>query len=132
NVLMGLNLKARIAKKHILYSQMIIDEFLVSEIRADIKQLMSPDEDIQSHWWANKYALQLGLHSFDLFGLKGLESRLEYNFVRPYMYAHSSPDQSYSHKNLPLAHPLGANFQEALVHLDYHLQKWRLHFNYHY
>ena len=133
NVLMGLNLKARIAKKHILYSQIIIDEFLVSEIRADIKQLISPEKDIQSHWWANKYALQLGLHSFDLFGLKGLESRLEYNFVRPYMYAHSSPDQNYSHANLSLAHPLGANFQEALIHLDYYFtKKWRLHFNYHY
>jgi hypothetical protein len=43
----------------------------------------------------------------------------EYNYVRPYTYAHHNPQQNYAHYNQPLAHPLGANFSELLFLLNY-------------
>lgn len=132
NVLLGLNLKVQTSDRHVFYSQIVLDEFLMAEMKADVKQALNPDDSIQSGWWANKYGIQLGWHAFDLFGLEGLESRLEYNIVRPFTYAHSSPDQSYSHGNLPLAHPLGANFQEVIGMADYYWKKWRFHIQYNY
>jgi hypothetical protein len=47
---------------------------------------------------------------------------VEYNQVRPYTYAHSLPQQSYTHYGQALAHPLGANFKEAIVFLNY---RWK-------
>src|SRR5690606_9224072 len=37
----------------------------------------------------------------------------------PFVYAHKVPDQNYTHMNMPLAHPLGANFVELLAILRY-------------
>lgn len=51
--------------------------------------------------------------------LRGLSVQLEYNQTTRYMYASSQPLQSISHFNLPLAHPLGAGFSEALVNIRY-------------
>ena len=45
---------------------------------------------------------------------------MELNIVRPYTYAHGSPQQSYSNGGMPLAHPMGANFAEFLGLLSYH------------
>ena len=48
--------------------------------------------------------------------------QVEYNYVRPYTYAHHNPQQNYGHYNQPLAHPFGANFSEVLFITNY---KWR-------
>lgn len=124
NVMVGANVKITLRKKQILYSQILLDEFLLAELRADFNQWRSPDKDIQSGWWANKYAIQLGWRSLQIFGLKGLESRVEYNVSRPFTYAHSSPIQSYSNFNMSLAHPLGANFEEYILYLQYSNDQW--------
>ena len=50
----------------------------------------------------------------------------EFNYVRPYTYSHGSPQQSYTHYNQPLAHPLGANFKEAVGIVSYRHNRYRL------
>lgn len=119
NALVGANLKITPFKKHVFYFQLLLDEFLLKELRADFNQSLNPDEDIQSGWWANKYGIQLGWKAYDLFGIEGLKPQVEFNYVRPFTYAHSSPVQAYSNYNLSLAHPLGANFYEFVSLIDY-------------
>ena len=126
NALVGANLKATIKKTHIVYGQILFDEFLLSEIRADFNQWRNPNENIRSGWWANKYGIQMGWRGFDLFNIEGLNSRLEYNSVRPYTYAHSNPTQAYSNYNLALAHPLGANFHEVVFISNYQYKRYNV------
>ena len=103
----------KIRKKNILYTQLILDEFLLSEIKSG------------NGWWANKYGYQFGLKSYDFLWVKNLSLQLEYNAVRPFPYKHSytptsiSTLQNYAHFNAPLAHPLGANFKEFIAIAHY-------------
>jgi len=124
NVLVGANIKVTPFKNHVFYAQFLFDEFLLDELRADFNQFRNPNKDIRSGWWANKYGIQIGWNSFDLFNIPGLQTRVEYNLVRPYTYAHSSPTQAYSNYNLSLAHPLGANFHEFIAIFNYQKKKW--------
>ena len=118
NALLGGSMKFKVKKKNILYSQIILDEFLLEEVKAG------------NGWWANKYGIQLGLKMYDFLWVKNLRFQLEYNMVRPFTYTHSyrqtgiSTLQNYAHFNAPLAHPLGANFREILTGLSYHKKRW--------
>lgn len=111
NVLLGITLSAKY-KQHMLYGQFILDEFVLAEIRA------------KSKWWANKYGGQ--------FGVKGRFSknnhhffyRIEYNFVRPYTYAHLSEEINYGNQGSVLAHPYGGNFMEILGEFKWQKGKW--------
>ena len=131
NALVGANLKLTIAKNHVLYSQLLFDEFLLAELRADVNQWRNPNDSIRSGWWANKYGIQLGWTSFDLFKIKGLQTRVEFNLIRPFTYAHSNSTQAYSHDNISLAHPLGANFYEFVSRVNYEFERWNFALNYH-
>ena len=106
NVLIGLNSKY-IFKKSYLYGQLIIDEFSLKDLRKD------------NGFWGNKIGYQFGYKIFDALSIKRLSLQAEYNYVRPYTYAHHNPQQNYAHYNQPLAHPLGANFSELLFLLNY-------------
>jgi len=102
NVMMGANFKITIKKKYILYSQAMIDEFNLRELKAN------------TGYWSNKYGYQLGAKTFDLFGIKHIDIQGEYNRVRPFTYSHWSTLQCWGNFNQPLAHPLGANFEELV------------------
>jgi hypothetical protein len=115
NVLIGLNGNWNFLNRFSLYGQLILDEFLLSELTGG------------SGWWANKYGTQLGLKYVNVAGIDHLDAQVEYNVVRPYTYGQRRelegfPDFSvsnYSHFAQPLAHPLGANFREAVFILRY-------------
>lgn len=115
NAMIGMDFKWNIAKKFSLYGQLVIDELIVSRAFSN------------SGWWGNKQGYQLGVkyaHKFN--SSNKLLAQLELNRVRPYMYAHSNGYTSYTHYNLPLAHPLGANFTEYLARVNYLLgDKWQ-------
>lgn len=100
NSLAGIDFKANIKKRVQVYGQFLLDEFILSEIRSNTGS------------WANKWGLQLGAKYIDALGIKNLDLQLETNRVRPFTYAHRDSTANYTHYNQPLAHPLGANFQE--------------------
>ena len=112
NVLIGLNIKAKLFKKYMFYGQILLDEFSLKEVKA------------RSGWWANKQAFQLGYSFFNLFGIKNLNWQNELNVVRPYTYGHFTAEQSYTHYAQPLAHPLGANFIENVQFLRYRYRRF--------
>jgi len=51
--------------------------------------------------------------------VKNFDLQFESNRVRPYTYAANDTLTNYSHYNQPLAHPLGASFQEFILILKY-------------
>ncbi len=124
NALVGLNIKYNLFKKQVLYGQMMLDEFLLRELRADFAQAISPNPERQYGWWANKYGFQVGAKWFDFIWIKNLNLQLEHNLVRPYSYTHSSVYQNYGHYNQALAHPLGANFSESICILRYYYKRF--------
>lgn len=107
NILAGLNVKLKICNPLQLYGQFVIDDI-------DLKKISGG-----KGYFDNKYGFQAGLKYFDLFTIKNLYFQAEYNRVQPYTYSHNIPMQNYSNFNEPLAHPLGANFKELIVFLDY-------------
>lgn len=107
NALMGMSAKITLFKNQILYGQFMIDEFKWSEFSSG------------SGWWGNKWSVQAGYKTYDLFDIKHLDIQSEFNLVRPYMYSHLSTTTNYGHYNQPLAHPLGSNFWESVSFLKY-------------
>lgn len=107
NVLLGSNFKWKINGHNSIYGQLMLDEFLLNEVRSG------------NGWWGNKQGVQLGYKTLDVFKIKNLNFQSEINMVRPYTYSHRSSEQSYTHYNQALAHPLGSNFLESVSFVNY-------------
>ena len=120
NALMGLNLSVIVGKHNVIYGQLILDEFKLSEVTGGEK------------WWGNKQGFQLGFKTYDPFCIKNLYLQTEYNWVRPYTYSQRDPLKNYGHYNQPLAHPLGANFWEWVNIFQYNHNRlfFKLHLQY--
>ena len=116
NAVAGLDFKANIAHRVQLYGQVLLDEFVLSQIKNNPTS------------WVNKWGIQLGLKYIDAFGIDNLDIQLETNRVRPFTYTHNDTISNYTHYNQPLAHPLGANFQEFLGIVRYQpAPKWHVY-----
>jgi hypothetical protein len=102
NSLAGLDLKANVAKRFQFYGQFLLDEFVLSEIKKNRGS------------WVNKWGIQLGGKYIDAFNIKNLDLQFEMNRVRPFTYSHGDSVANFTHYNQPMAHPLGANFQELI------------------
>ncbi len=115
NAVAGLDLKANVAHRLQFYGQFLLDEFRIKDLVKNSKS------------WVNKYAYQVGMKYVDAFGVKNLDLQGEINRVRPFMYSHNDSTANYTHYNQPLAHPLGANFQEFIGIVRYQpAPKWTL------
>lgn len=106
NVILGMNSKLKLTNKIHAYGQIALDELNV--------QKQSEGDD----WWANKFSWQIGVKSFDTF-IPNLYIQSELNFARPFIYSHTNAQQSYTHFNQSLTHPLGANFIESVTRIQY-------------
>jgi hypothetical protein len=107
NVLMGFGGSLKLWKYHQFYGQIILDEFILSHIKA------------RDGWWGNKHGIQIGFNSFKAFLIKDLYAQIEFSYVRPYTYSHQSSIRNWGNYYQPMAHPLGANFKEVVGVLRY-------------
>lgn len=107
NALVGFDIKANVAKRLQFYGQFLLDELKVSEMKGG------------KGWWANKFGIQAGGKYINAFGVKNLDLQGEINAVRPFTYSHYDSLANYTHYNQPMAHPLGANFVEAIGIIKY-------------
>jgi hypothetical protein len=107
-VTLGANIKTNAFKNTQFYTQIIINEFVVSEVL-----------HYNRGYYSNKQALQLGMKEIDLFGIKNLDVQLEANLIRPFVYEHYDTVGSFTHYNQPLAHPMGANLREFIAVVKY-------------
>ncbi|MEO5783349.1 MAG: hypothetical protein ABIQ07_08770, partial [Ginsengibacter sp.] len=109
----GFDFKANVANRLQFYGQFLLDEFVLSKLRNDPTN------------YVNKYGYQLGAKYVDAFGIANLDLQVESNRVRPFVYSHYDSVSNYTHYNQPMAHPLGANFQEFVGILKYQpAPKW--------
>ncbi|WP_139924662.1 hypothetical protein [Hymenobacter sp. DG01] len=102
NALLGADFKWNIRNRVQLYGQLILDEFVLSEIRSG------------NGWWANKQAVQLGAKYLNVAGIRNFDLQGEFNFIRPFTYQHEDRFRAYQHAAQPLAHPMGANLWELI------------------
>ncbi len=112
NSLIGTSFKWKISNHITFYNQLLLDDFDLAKSKG------------KKGFYRNKYAYQLGLKYFNVLNISGLSVQAEYNEVWPYTYNHKLPVMNYAHFNQPLAHPLGANFREALLLLQYNHRRW--------
>lgn len=103
NALLGLTTKYKFNNQINFYGQFLLDEFSLNDIKAGKKS------------WKNKFGYQLGAKYYNAFNVKNLMLQLEYNHVRPYVYAHSDPITNYGHNNQSLGHNWGGNFKEVVA-----------------
>jgi hypothetical protein len=133
NALLGMFGKLKINNKIQLYGQLVLDEFLLKNIRAEIKHAIRPSPtDSAWGWWGNKFAWQAGIKIFHLFTIPNLNFQAEANFIRPYMYSHGSAYSNAGHYNSSTGHPAGANLFETITLLRYFHKKWQFRAQYNY
>jgi len=112
----GFDFKANVARKFQFYGQFLLDEFVLSKLKNDPSN------------YVNKYGYQLGVKYVDAFGISNLDLQVESNRVRPFTYSHRDSVSNYTHYNQPMAHPLGANFQELIGIVKYQpAAKWYIY-----
>ena len=111
NALLGLTAKYK-TKNISWYSQLLIDEFRVSEMTNS------------DGWWGNKFGVQFGLKYFNAFNIENLFLQAEYNAIRPYTFSHDELNYNFGHNNQPLAHLWGSNFKEFIGILNYSKNRW--------
>lgn len=112
NAIVGASAKYKWNDNVNFYSQFILDEFSLNDIKGGEKS------------WKNKFGYQLGMKYYDAFKVKNLMLQAEYNQVRPYTYSHNSVELNYGHNNQPMAHLWGANFKELILIGHYNYKRW--------
>lgn len=112
NVILGMNFKFKLGDKNNIYTQLILDDLDIASTRQG------------KGFYRTKVAWQIGYKSYDLFKVANLDFQTEFNLARPYVFAHKSKEQNYAHVSQSLTHPLGANFWEWLLFVDYRKGRW--------
>ncbi|MGI9532880.1 gliding motility protein RemB, partial [Lutimonas sp.] len=112
NANIGLNMKYRIKDNISVYTQFLIDEMTTSRVFDG------------TGYWGNKFAFQLGAKYYNAFKVDGLMLQGEFNWVRPYTYAHGDTKLNSGHFNQPLTHLWGGNFYEAIGIARYKKDRW--------
>ena len=117
NVVIGIGASYKLFNDVQIYTQFSLDEFVKAEIVSE------PGS------WRNKYSGQLGVKYFNAFKVQRLNLLLEYNAVRPYMYAHERALTNHGHYNQPMAHLWQANFHEVVFRANYSYHRWIVQFH---
>ncbi|WP_298550027.1 gliding motility protein RemB [uncultured Algibacter sp.] len=112
NAILGASAKYKFSDNVNVYSQFILDEFSLSDVKAGDKS------------WKNKFGYQLGVKYYNAFKVDNLLLQFEYNRVRPYTYSHNTIVLNYAHNNQSMAHLWGANFSEAIIIARYRYKRW--------
>ncbi len=112
NVVLGVGMKFKASPKQIFYTQIMLDDMDVAAARRG------------RGFYRTKIAAQFGYKAYDIFKLKHLDFQTEVNIVRPFVYAHKAPEQSFTNFNQSLAHPMGANFLESVSFLNFWHKHW--------
>ena len=111
NALVGITAKYKLSDQASLYSQLVIDEFSVGNLT-------------NLGDWRNKFSLQFGAKYFDAFNLENLFIQGEFNYARPYTFAHITSVLNYGNNNQALGHLWGANFWELVGIARYKKDRW--------
>lgn len=112
NAVVGISGKYKVNDNINIYSQFILDEFSLSDVKGGEKS------------WKNKFGYQIGAKYYNAFKVDNLLLQVEYNRVRPYTYSHNTIVLNYGHNNQSMAHLWGSNFSEAILIGRYDYKRW--------
>lgn len=112
NAIVGASAKYKWNDNVNIYSQFILDEFSLNDIKGGDKS------------WKNKFGYQIGAKYYNAFNIDNLMLQVEYNRVRPYTYSHNTIVLNYGHNNQSMAHLWGSNFSEAIIIGRYYYNRW--------
>ncbi|HBK82186.1 MAG TPA: gliding motility protein RemB [Flavobacterium sp.] len=102
NALLGATTKYKWNNNINFYGQFLLDEFSIADMKAGTKS------------WKNKFAYQIGIKYYNALNINNLILQLEYNRIRPYVYAHSNVITNYGHNNQSMGNNWGANASELI------------------
>lgn len=87
------------------------------------------DEDIFSHLqnferYSNKTAYQLGTYIYEPLGFSNFSLIFEYTKIRPYVYSHYYPENTYTAYGEILGNPIGPNADQIFIKAGYDFSDW--------
>ena len=83
--------------------------------------------------YINKTGYQFGVFWYSPFSINDLSVVLEYTRIRPYVYSHSNPKDTYTAWNQILGDRIGPNSDEIFTRISYNINEWaRFNFEYQY
>ena len=78
-----------------VYGDFFIDDITTKKIGTD--------------WYGNKFGMQFGFYSVEPFGVEGFDTRVEYTRIKPWVYTHKYPINTYTHYGDELGYFSGPN-----------------------
>jgi len=103
NAVMGMDFRIFVHRSHSLYGEFFIDDITTTKLGTD--------------WYGNKLAYQLGTYIVMPFGLKNVDTRIEYTRIKPWVYTNRIKVNTYTHYGDVLGHPIGPNSDELFVEI---------------
>ena len=101
NAIVGADFRWLPGRGAMFYGQFVLDEF-------------NTVDNKKGGSFNDKKAWQLGFKMVDFLDVEQLDIQVEFNSVRPYTFSHFKTFTNASNYNIPLGHPLGANFNEFI------------------
>lgn len=81
--------------------------------------------------FTNKTAYQIGAMTYSPFNIPNFSFAIEYTLIRPYVYTHTMPYNTYSSWEQPLGHSMGPNSDQIYINAAYNFSnRIRLELNY--
>ncbi|MFC1650474.1 capsule assembly Wzi family protein [Candidatus Latescibacterota bacterium] len=103
NAAMGMDFRVMLHHAHSLYGEFFIDDITTTKLGTD--------------WYGNKLAYQLGTFLVMPFGLKDVDTRIEYTRIKPWVYTNRIKYNSYTHYGDVIGYPLGPNSDEIFMQI---------------
>ena len=121
NAALGMDFRYFLHRSHSVYGELLIDDITTTKLGTD--------------WYGNKLAYQVGSFIVQPFGLRDVDTRIEYTRINPWVYTHRYTINSYTHYGDVLGHRSGPNSDELLfeirkrfsrrLHTGFSVLKWR-------
>jgi hypothetical protein len=64
---------------------------------------------VGTDWYGNKFGFQGGIHHVEPFGLKDFDTRIEYTRIKPWVYTHKYPSNTFNNYGNSLGYFTGPN-----------------------
>jgi len=103
NAVMGMDFRIFVHRCHSIYGEFFIDDISTTKLGTD--------------WYGNKLAFQLGTFIVHPFGIKNVDSRIEYTRINPWVYTHRYPINTYTHYGDVIGYPAEPNSDELFVEI---------------
>ncbi|MBN1348782.1 hypothetical protein JXJ21_05175 [candidate division KSB1 bacterium] len=109
NVAMGFDIDWIPLKNWKIYGELFLDDITTSKLGTG--------------FYGNKFAYLAGSFTTDFLGIPNLDLRTEYARIRPYVYSHKYPINTYQHFTTSLGHHSGPNSDDLYAEIRYRFSK---------